>query len=134
MSATSDSDDPRAGDISAWRAINTTKSARRAIVMDDETHGPVEYVATRVESSPFLDQDDVRVQVEPPPGFDPADFEDLTHLADVVAEVRSQSAGLYKVAFEDGHVDKVRASLRFTNCLLTSLRYGRPLSSDLHLA
>lgn len=113
MSATSDSDDPRAGDISAWRAINTTRSTRNATVVEDEGQiSAVEHDITRVEPSPSLDHDDVRVQVEPPQGFDPAEFEDWTHLAEVVAEVRSQSAGLYNVAFEDGHVDKVRASWR----------------------
>jgi len=86
------------------------------VVENEGQNSVVEHDITRVESSPFLDPDDVRVQVEPPQGFDPAEFEDLTHLAEVVAEVRSQAAGLYTVAFEDGHVDKVRASSQFSSC------------------
>ncbi|GAB7345823.1 hypothetical protein MBLNU457_4080t2 [Dothideomycetes sp. NU457] len=125
MADTSDSDDPRAGDISAWRAINTSKPTRDTIVVEDEgQNSGVEQDITRVESSPF--QDDVRVQVEPPQDFDPAEFEDLTHLAEVVAEVRSQSAGLYNVAFEDGHVDKLTLNI------LRSLEGGKEALEAFH--
>ena len=109
MSDSSDSDNPDAGDISSWQAINTPKPTRGAIVVEDARQVPsADHDNDRVGSSPVVDQGEVRVQVEPPEEFDPEEFEDCTHLAEVVSEVRSQSAGLYTVSFEDGHVDKVR--------------------------
>jgi len=116
MSDSSESDDLRAGDITSWQAINTSRSTRNAIVVEDEQQvSNADHDKDRDNSATFVDDDDddddVRVQVEPPEGFDPNEFEDFTHSAEVVAEVRSQSAGLYTVAFEDGHVNKVRDGL-----------------------
>ena len=115
MSSTSDSDDELTTDLSSWKPINSHNApARSSRTRGDDRDGKK---ATRAGSATAPAKTAVRVEILAPGGFDRNQYEDLTALAEVVAEVVAQTGKVYQVLFEDGHMDEVSLAQPLMNSL-----------------